>query len=203
MDLIHLLHESGRLRRFAFISSISEQLNQIPFPVLVGLSLVCIGLDFVRHGPALLLTILGAGLLSLLESRIPILDRILGKKPWSRKGLRFRLFLVGGVVVSLLVTVLAHSAQAQFFGNAETWMQTNLGANTGDAIPLVFNVLRGLFLLYVGISLVRVINSARQDEDWQTIARTPLIIIIAVTAGDILTTLITGTGGEAPAPEPN
>lgn len=56
----------------------------------------------------------------------------------------------------------------------------------------MFNVLRGLFLLYVGISLVRVINSARNDEDWQTIARTPLIIIIAVTAGDILTTLITG-----------
>jgi hypothetical protein len=45
-------------------------------------------------------------------------------------------------------------------------MQTNFGAATGDAIPLVFNVLRGLFLLYVGISLVRVINGARQDEDW-------------------------------------
>ena len=30
------------------------------------------------------------------------------------------------------------------------------------------------------------------DAVWQTIARTPLIIIIAVTAGDILTTLITG-----------
>jgi len=71
-------------------------------------------------------------------------------------------------------------------------MQTNFGANAGDAIPLVFNVLRGLFLLYVAISLVKVINAARQDEDWATIARTPLIIIIAVTAGDILTTLITG-----------
>ena len=202
MSLLHLLYESGRRRHFTFISSIPERLNQISFSVLVGLSFICIGLDFVRHGPSLLLTILGAGFISLLESRIPILGWMLGGKQWLRKGLRFRLPLVGGVVVSLLVTVLAHPAQAQFFGNAETWMQTNLGNNTGDAIPLVFNVLRGLFLLYVGISLVRVINSARQDEDWQTIARTPLIIIIAVTAGDILTTLITGTGGEAPAPGP-
>lgn len=99
--------------------------------------------------------------------------------------------LISWILLWLLV-LFALPAQAQFFGNAENWMQTTLGANTGDAIPLVFNVLRGLFLLYVGISLVRVINSARNDEDWQTIARTPLIIIIAVTAGDILTTLITG-----------
>ena len=91
-----------------------------------------------------------------------------------------------------LIILLAYPAQAQFFGGAETWMTTNFGTAAGDAIPLVFNVLRGLFLLYVGISLVRVINSARNDEDWQTIARTPLIIIIAVTAGDVLTTLITG-----------
>ncbi|MEM8804454.1 MAG: hypothetical protein AAGF01_00180 [Cyanobacteria bacterium P01_G01_bin.38] len=103
-----------------------------------------------------------------------------------------RALLVTGLGLFLLMTLMAHPAQAQFFGEAESWMESNFGTDTGDAIPLVFNVLRGLFLLYVGISLVRVINSARQDEDWQTIARTPLIIIIAVTAADILTTLITG-----------
>ncbi|WP_180976851.1 hypothetical protein [Fischerella thermalis] len=64
----------------------------------------------------------------------------------------------------------------------------------GQAIPLVFNVLRGLFLLYLGISLVKIIQAARQEEDWQNLARTPMIILVAVTVGDILTQLIIGTG---------
>jgi hypothetical protein len=67
--------------------------------------------------------------------------------------------------------------------------------NANQVIPLIFNVLRGLFLLYLGISLVRVVQSARQDEDWQNLARTPLIILIAVTMGDILASMITGGGG--------
>jgi hypothetical protein len=60
------------------------------------------------------------------------------------------------------------------------------------SFSLSFTKRHHLFLLYVAISLVKVINAARQDKDWATIARTPLVIIIAVTAGDILTTLITG-----------
>jgi len=89
---------------------------------------------------------------------------------------------------------LSTPAKAQFFQNAETWM-TSQFAGAGEAIPLVFNVLRGLFLLYLGISLVKVIQAARQDEDWQNLARTPMIILIAVTVGDILANLIIGGGG--------
>jgi hypothetical protein len=89
---------------------------------------------------------------------------------------------------------LSTPAQAQFFQNAQTWMTSNF-SGAGQAIPLVFNVLRGLFLIYLGISLVRVIQSARQDEDWQNLARTPMIILIAVTVGDILANLIIGSGG--------
>jgi len=37
-----------------------------------------------------------------------------------------------------------------------------------------------------------VIQAARQDQDWQDLARTPLIIVIAVSLGDILATFITG-----------
>ncbi|RCJ42426.1 hypothetical protein A6770_34790 [Nostoc minutum NIES-26] len=92
-------------------------------------------------------------------------------------------------------------ADAQFFQGAETWMTTNFGnagnAQTGAAITLFFNVLRGLFLLYVGISLIRIIQAARNDEDWQTLARTPLIIVLAVVTGDLITGLITGGGGAA------
>jgi hypothetical protein len=92
-----------------------------------------------------------------------------------------------------LLDALATPASAQFFQNAESWMSGQFG-DAGEAIPLVFNVLRGLFLLYLGISLVKVIQAARQDEDWQNLARTPMIILIAVTMGDILANLIVGGG---------
>jgi hypothetical protein len=94
-----------------------------------------------------------------------------------------------------LINALSQRADAQFFQGAQNWM-TSQFSGAGEAIPLVFNVLRGLFLLYLGISLVKVIQAARQDEDWQNLARTPMIILIAMTMGDILANLIVGgTGG--------
>lgn len=94
----------------------------------------------------------------------------------------------------LLLDALSTPAQAQFFQSAESWM-TGQFAGAGETIPLAFNVLRGLFILYLGISLVRVIQAARQDEDWTNLARTPMIILIAVTMGDVLANLIIGGGG--------
>jgi type IV secretory pathway TrbD component len=95
--------------------------------------------------------------------------------------------------IFLLLDALSNPAQAQFFQNAETWM-TGQFTGADEAITLSFNVLRGLFILYLGISLVRVVQAARQDEDWQNLARTPMIILIAVTMGDILANLIIGGG---------
>jgi hypothetical protein len=94
----------------------------------------------------------------------------------------------------LLLDTLSTPVQAQFFQSAETWM-TGQFTGADEAIILSFNVLRGLFILYLGISLVRVVQAARQDEDWQNLARTPMIILIAVTMGDILANLIIGGGG--------
>ena len=94
----------------------------------------------------------------------------------------------------LLLDAFSTPVQAQFFQNAETWMSGQF-AGADEAIVLSFNVLRGLFILDLGISLVKVIQAARNDEDWQNLARTPMIILIAVTVGDILTNLIIGGGG--------
>ncbi|WP_229550058.1 hypothetical protein [Nostoc sp. CHAB 5836] len=93
-------------------------------------------------------------------------------------------------------------ADAQFFNNAQTWMNNAFGNAAGNGqttavITLFFNVLRGLFLLYIGISLVQIVQSARNDEDWQTLARTPLIIVLSVFVGDLVTGLIIGGGGAA------
>lgn len=97
-----------------------------------------------------------------------------------------------------LLDALSQPASAFFFQNVEAWMikvftQTsnqNPIAGLNTVIALVFNVLRGLFLLYLGIGLVKVIQAAREDEDWQMLARTPMVILMAVTVGNTLANLI-------------
>jgi hypothetical protein len=99
------------------------------------------------------------------------------------------------VLTISLVTAQTEVAQAQFFKKAEEYVKTKLAggvAGADKAIELIFAVLRGLFLIYVGISIVRIVQSARNDQDWQDLARTPMIILIAVILGDVLSTFIIG-----------
>ncbi|MBE9180214.1 hypothetical protein IQ268_16750 [Oculatella sp. LEGE 06141] len=96
--------------------------------------------------------------------------------------------LVGSLFV---LNILSAPASAQFYQGAQDAM-TGFFPGAEEVIALVFNVLRGLFLIYLGISLVKVVQAQRQDEDWQNLARTPLIILIAMTLGDVLAGFITG-----------
>jgi UDP-N-acetylmuramyl pentapeptide phosphotransferase/UDP-N-acetylglucosamine-1-phosphate transferase len=88
-------------------------------------------------------------------------------------------------------------AAAQFFGKAENFFKNTLtqgvqGEGSAAAVSLVFNVLRALYLLYIAVALIGVINAVRKDEDWQVVARTPLLVVIAVTIADVLTSFIIG-----------
>ncbi|MBH8550889.1 hypothetical protein I8751_00465 [Nostocaceae cyanobacterium CENA357] len=103
------------------------------------------------------------------------------------------------VILSLFwLDYFAAPAQAQFFKRAEDFFRNNLTqgatANSGTqaAVSLIFNVLRGIYLLYIAISLIGVINAVRKDEDWQSIARVPLLVVIAVTVADVLTGFVIG-----------
>ena len=97
-----------------------------------------------------------------------------------------------GFVIGLLLILTVEPAQAQFFNRTQTWMTGAIpGIDTG-LVALIFNVLRALFVIYLGIGLVKVIQSARNDDDWQQMARTPLILVVTVTMGDILAGIITG-----------
>jgi hypothetical protein len=127
---------------------------------------------------------------NLVLTNFDTLQRKLGIKLY---GLAFT--LLGTIFLLDLTTA---PAQAQFLNNAQQWMQGAFPNIDATIVELVFNVLRALFLLYLAISLVRIINAARQDEDWQQLARTPLIILITVVMGDILTGFIVGTGGGTP-----
>ncbi|MBW4435197.1 MAG: hypothetical protein KME28_26670 [Pelatocladus maniniholoensis HA4357-MV3] len=116
------------------------------------------------------------------------------EKLQRKMGINLYGILLAIVVVIFMLDFATAPASAQFLNNAETWMTGAFTGISADAIKLVFNVLRGLFLVYLGISLVRIVNANRNDEDWQNLARTPLIIAMTVVIGDILAGLVTGGG---------
>lgn len=98
-----------------------------------------------------------------------------------------------GVMSAVAIFGGVEPASAQFFNKTEQWMNTALGSGIDTNLTkLTFNVLRLVFVLYLGIALVKVVSAARDGDDWQTLARTPGIILITVTMGDVLGALITG-----------
>jgi hypothetical protein len=112
-----------------------------------------------------------------------------------------------GFLAALFLVTFADPAHAQFYSKTQTWLETSFAASGGTntagikaAIGLIFNVLRALFVIYLGIALVRVIVAARNDDDWQQLARIPLILVLAVTLGDLLAGLIVGSGAVVTTP---
>jgi uncharacterized membrane protein required for colicin V production len=108
--------------------------------------------------------------------------------------------LIALITVSLIWVGQQQPAAAQFFKRAEDFFQNTLTqgtsntSNTQLAVGLVFNVLRALYLLYIAVALIGVVNAVRKDEDWQNIARTPLLVVVAVTIADVLTGFVIGSG---------
>ncbi|WP_242039663.1 hypothetical protein [Anabaena sphaerica] len=103
------------------------------------------------------------------------------------------------IILSLFwLDFFATPASAQFFGKAENFFKSTLtqgtdsSSNPQTAVSLIFNVLRAIYLLYIAVSLIGVINAVRKDEDWQSIARVPLIVVVAVTVADVLTGFVIG-----------
>ncbi|MEG3437886.1 hypothetical protein V0288_12230 [Pannus brasiliensis CCIBt3594] len=100
-------------------------------------------------------------------------------------------FMMLGTLVFASLNLFATPARAQFFQGAEEFFNTTF-SSSGAAIPIVFNTLRALYIVYLAVAFIGVFNSVRQDEDWVAAARTPILVVITVTLADILTKLITG-----------
>jgi hypothetical protein len=171
-------------------------------PWLVSGSIL--GLNLVIHAPTFVIGALITGL------TIKVIKSILHSSPVAKKAWQWllkkanlsekqipwmSLGFAGGAWLSASMP-----SQAAFFVQAETYLRTILtaGNTTGidTLIPLLFGTLRVIFIIYIGVALVRVINSFRNDEDWVTAARIPLIVVLCVVIGDALSTLIVeGAGG--------
>lgn len=115
----------------------------------------------------------------------------------KRQLIGLQIIAIAIILTAFWLDYFAAPAQAQFFGKAEDFFQNTLTQGSTDsgtraAVSLVFNVLRALYLLYIAVALIGVVNAVRKDEDWQNVARTPLLVVVAVTIADVLTGFIIG-----------
>lgn len=176
-------------------------LNRLPLSALMLSASAALFVDLIvaaREASFIgfLLAMTGTAILARQKEAVKLFSSV---QRWGRKyRLNVALLVLSLVGIVFFLDYAAAPAQAQFFNQTEGWLRnsfpTTSGGGTTDIYKLVFNTLRAIFVLYLAVSLVRVIASARNDEDWQTLARTPLIILITVTLGDILAGLITGSG---------
>ncbi|MBW4512175.1 MAG: hypothetical protein KME64_37630 [Scytonematopsis contorta HA4267-MV1] len=164
---------------------------------ITGLMAVGTGLmiaDISIHNMVMASLAFGTGIIALLPKEANSL--LSNFEKWQRKyGINIYTILFCLVGTVFLVDMMAAPANAQFMQNAEDFFTEYFEGVDEQIIRFVFAVLRGLFLIYLGINLIQVVQKARNDEDWQTIARTPIIVALTVVIGDILAGLIVGGGG--------
>jgi hypothetical protein len=185
-------------------TSLTRKLKSAILPLgLIGFGL----LNGAAANPVLVIVGVVSGCLALAQ---PYLDGKVGEKVGERekgKGKRIRqslfpsatrtrlvksaFLLMLGALVFAFLNLFATPAQAQFFQSAEDFFNTTF-TSSGAAVPIVFNTLRALYIVYLAVAFIGVFNSVRQDEDWVSAARTPILVVITVTLADILTGLITG-----------
>ncbi|MFN6516621.1 MAG: hypothetical protein RMY29_019245 [Nostoc sp. CreGUA01] len=179
--------------RLALKSSLVVLVESVPFLIACAVFVSVISLK----SPILLFCLLVGSLIAVITHKIGEQVNL------PRRSLIILQILAAAIVLSLFwLDSFASPAQAQFFGEAEKFFKKTLSStdasttNNGGsdtAVSLIFNILRALFLLYIAISLVGVINAVRKDEDWQSIARTPLLVVVAVTIADVLTRFVIGS----------
>jgi uncharacterized BrkB/YihY/UPF0761 family membrane protein len=105
------------------------------------------------------------------------------------------------IVASLCVYFAIHAApsHAQFFTTAEDELTEKIklyATASGDAaakvVGVVFFAYRFAMIVYVGASLTKVVGAMREEEDWKSAAKTPVIILICLAVADLMSTMILG-----------
>lgn len=147
-------------------------------------------------------TISGLGILLFLNADIIykyfsssiFIGKKLSQLFWVKALIFSSLFLIA---IFSVVIGIADPAHAAFLSGAETWMVKALGVE-GDSISIVFNILRAILILYIVIALVMVLQKVQQGDDWQTMARIPLMVVGVVFMGDILVGMVIGETGSDP-----
>lgn len=173
------------------------KLGDIPF---IGICLASL-IYFSLHDP-LLITTLGCSSIVFLSlwhtaKAIPIVERYIGCK------IRFWHITTAIITSTALCSVLDSPANAIFLSGLEEFMTelaegaSSAGGEAIDAevIELIFNLIRGAFLLLVASASLFAYNQAQQGNDWRPIVTQVALAFAIVIAIDVITFLFVGNGG--------
>jgi hypothetical protein len=179
---------SEKLRNICTASALSI-VESVPFLLASAVFLSVISLK----SPILLFCLLAGSLITIVLHKLG--EQINLPQKWV---ITLQILVVSVIFSLFWLDHFAIPAHAQFFGKAEDFFRNTLtegaggDAGTQTAVSLIFNVLRAIYLLHIAVSLIGVINALRKDEDWQSIARVPLLVVVAVTVADVLTGFVIG-----------
>jgi uncharacterized membrane protein YidH (DUF202 family) len=106
------------------------------------------------------------------------------------------------MALTATLTTFEMPAQAIFLSGLEQFLtniaqQSSTGGTSAidpQAITLVFNAIRGVFLLLVGIAALFAYNQAQQGNDWRPIATQAGLAIGIILTIDVITFLFVGNG---------
>ncbi|MEA5514807.1 hypothetical protein [Nodularia sp. UHCC 0506] len=166
-----------------------SMIESVPFLVACAVFVSVVSLK----SPILLFCVIAGSLIAILMQQIG--QQVHLPKRWL---ILLQILAVSVILCFFWLDYFATPANAQFFGRAEDFFRNTLTQGTENtnnsqpAVSLIFNVLRAIYLLYIAVSLIGVINAVRKDEDWQSIARVPLLVVVAVTVADVLTGFVIG-----------
>lgn len=118
--------------------------------------------------------------------------------------IKIRFWHISGLIIALTatLTVFEMPAQAIFLSGLEQYLtniaqQSSTGGTSSidpQAITLVFNAIRGVFLLLVGVAALFAYNQAQQGNDWRPIATQVGLAIGILLTIDVITFLFIGNG---------
>jgi hypothetical protein len=180
-----------------------KHLNIKGSPTIFILLCTAFGIYLLITDP-LFITILGGSSLVFLSLRqlvhtVPILEKYLRRK--------IRFWHVATVIIALiaLLNTFATPAQALFLSGLENFFvrlaqqSSQAGGSSSqtldaNVIGLIFNLIRGAFLLLVAAASLFAYNQAQQGNDWRPIVTQVGLAFAIVIAIDVITFIFIGNG---------
>ncbi|MDF0555656.1 hypothetical protein [Kamptonema sp. UHCC 0994] len=156
---------------------------------------------FTIHDPLLIATLGCSSIVFLslwhITRAIPLVERYIGCK------IRFWHIATAIITSTALCSVLDSPANAIFLSGLEEFMKelaegaSSAGGEAIDpeVIELIFNLIRGAFLLLVAAASLFAYNQAQQGNDWRPIVTQVALAFAIVIAIDVITFLFVGNGG--------
>lgn len=197
-------HYLLKLTKLNSCNSISQFLRQLKinqtdllFIVLCGV----ISLYLLIQEP-LLISVLGCssivffGLWQVIRT-VPILEKLIGAK------IRFWHVVTAIITVTALLNTFETPAQTIFLSGLEAFFKQLASQSSSAAqgtaiddqtIALIFNIIRGVFLLLVAAASLFAYNQAQQGNDWRPIVTQIGLAFGIVIAIDVITFLFIGDG---------